>query len=328
MKERIAMTRENSNYTGDRDLPESAVYSNSRVTQVKGYLLTFFGGCGSLAFGISLLIVLITGLFFDGSALTVGVPVAILLPFFLISFLGLYKGMTALSRIRHFKNYVRILGRRTCISLSELAQNVGKSEGSVQKQIRKMIESGMFRQGHLDAEGKNFFVMDDSYDAYMLNKQNEAEKNAYKNNEALTDEVKHLIAQGKESIMKIRLGNELIADAAVSRKLDELEMIITKIFEYVEQHPESADETKKLMKYYLPTTIKLLDFYQKLDNQPVQGKNIRSSKKQIEETLDTLNLAFARLYDNLYQDTSMDINADISVLQTLLAQEGLTGERI
>ena len=44
--------------------------------------------------------------------------------------------------------------------------------------------------------------------------------------------------------------------------------------------------------------------------------------------LDTLNLAFAKLFDNLYQDTSMDITADISVLHTLLAQEGLTREEI
>ena len=89
-----------------------------------------------------------------------------------------------------------------------------------------------------------------------------------------------------------------------------------------------------MMKYYLPTTIKLLDSYEKLTEEELSGQhpdqltNIAKSKKEIEDTLDTLNLAFAKLFDNLYQDTSMDITADISVLHTLLAQEGLTGEEI
>ena len=153
-------------------------------------------------------------------------------------------------------------------------------------------------------------------------------KEAYKNNEALSDDVKKMIAEGQAYINRIHEINEAIKDEIVSQKLDGLETVITKIFEYVEQHPESAPETKKLMKYYLPTTIKLLESYQKLNDQPVQGPNIFKSKKEIEDTLDTLNQAFARLFDNLYQDTSMDIKSDISVLNTLLAQEGLTGEKL
>ena len=79
-----------------------------------------------------------------------------------------------------------------------------------------------------------------------------------------------------------------------------------------------------MLKYYLPTTIRLLEAYQELDDQPKATENILKSKKEIEDTLDTLNQAFAKIFDNLYQDTSMDINADISVLNTMLAQEGLT----
>ena len=72
----------------------------------------------------------------------------------------------------------------------------------------------------------------------------------------------------------------------------------------------------------------------KLTEEELEGQhpdrltNIAKSRKEIEDTLDTLNMAFAKLFDNLYQDTSMDITADISVLHTLLAQEGLTGEEI
>ena len=40
-------------------------------------------------------------------------------------------------------------------------------------------------------------------------------------------------------------------------------------------------------------------------------------------TLDTLNQAFEKLLDSVFQDTAWDVSSDISVLHTLLAQEGL-----
>ena len=52
--------------------------------------------------------------------------------------------------------------------------------------------------------------------------------------------------------------------------------------------------------------------------------SIISSKQEIEKTLDTLNMAFEKLLDELFQDTAWDLSSDISVLNTMLAQEGLT----
>ena len=85
-------------------------------------------------------------------------------------------------------------------------------------------------------------------------------------------------------------------------------------------------ERKKDVDYYLPMTVKLLKAYADMDAQPVQGENIQNSKREIEATLDTLNTAFEKLLDSVFQDTAMDVSSDISVLHTLLAQEGLTGD--
>ena len=105
-----------------------------------------------------------------------------------------------------------------------------------------------------------------------------------------------------------------------------MEMLVDRIFDRVEQNPESVDDIRKLMEYYLPTTVKLLEAYQELDAQPVEGENIRSSKREIEATLDTLNMAFERLLDSMFQETAWDVSSDISVLQTMLAQEGLVDD--
>ena len=84
----------------------------------------------------------------------------------------------------------------------------------------------------------------------------------------------------------------------------------------------------KLMDYYLPMTVKLLNAYADMDAQPVRGETIDGSKREIEATLDTLNLAFEKLLDDLFRDTAMDVSSDISVLNTLLAQEGLTEDEL
>ena len=136
-----------------------------------------------------------------------------------------------------------------------------------------------------------------------------------------------LIAQGRSYIRHIHECNDRIPDEAMSEKLARLEVVVTRIFTEEERNPEVVDDLKKMMSYYLPTTKKLLDAYCNLNEQPVGGQNIDTMKKEIEETLDTLNSAFEKLLDDLFEEQAWDISSDISVLNTMLAQEGLTGNR-
>ena len=107
-----------------------------------------------------------------------------------------------------------------------------------------------------------------------------------------------------------------------------MELIVQRIFLRAEAHPEVVPDLKKMMDYYLPMTVKLLRAYADMDMQPVHGETILVSKKEIEDTLDTINFAFEKLLDDLFVDTAMDISSDISVLNTLLAQEGLVEDEI
>ncbi len=126
------------------------------------------------------------------------------------------------------------------------------------------------------------------------------------------------------NLAHIHACNDAIPGEEMSEKLSRLELIVSRIFAQVEQHPDLADDLHKMMSYYLPTTRKLIDAYVDLDNQPVEGSNIANTKKEIEHTLDTINQAFELLLDSLFQDKAWDISSDISVLNTMLAQEGLT----
>lgn len=319
---------------------EAQLYSPGGKSRLKGYLLFALGIagiCGSLAGVLTLAIA--SGI--TGVALTVPKVILLLLTVF---FAGMtWKGSGTLKQIRKFKNYVKKIGKRPVITIEELADASGKNEKEVLKDIQDMVQKEMFLQGHLDLDEKKLFVTNESYKLYMKDKQRkieqqnlirEEQKKLELEQQKLPPEVRKLIADGNDYIEKIQKSNDAISDEIVSQKLYALEAVTRQIFDYVKNHPECADDTKKLMKYYLPTTIRLLDTYQKLTREEMEGQhpeqlsNIAKSKKEIEDTLDTLNLAFAKLFDNLYQDTSMDIKADISVLHTLLAQEGLTGEEI
>ncbi len=134
-----------------------------------------------------------------------------------------------------------------------------------------------------------------------------------------------LIDEGKRYIRHIHECNEKIPGEEITAKLTRLELVVTRIFREAEKDPGAVTDLRKMMSYYLPTTQKLLDAYCELDAQPVEGKNMAETKKEIESALDTINTAFENLLDSLYEEQAWDISSDISVLNSMLAQEGLTG---
>ncbi len=244
-----------------------------------------------------------------------------------------WKGTAMVGRVRRFRKYVEGLSGRTYCSVKELAEHLGRSEKYVKNDLRRLIRSGWFRQGHLDRMETCLIVSDETYMQYeQSQKQLEMRQRAEQENRkrvqqetaGLSDEVKAMIRTGEEYIRRIQKSNDAIPGEEISNKISYMQTVVEKIFQRVKESPECADDLRKFMDYYLPTTVKLLDAYEELDRQPVQGENISNSKKEIEKTLDTLNLAFEKLLDSLFEETAWDVSTDISVLHTMLAQEGLT----
>ena len=127
------------------------------------------------------------------------------------------------------------------------------------------------------------------------------------------------------AISEIRRLNDNIEDEEISNRIDHIEQVTGKIFDYVLEHPEKKSLVRRFLDYYLPTTIKLLHQYDRMDSLGVSGENITSTKAKIRGMLDTVCSAFDRQLDSLFQDESMDVSADITVLEQMMAQEGLTG---
>ncbi len=312
-----------------KNLP--ALYGSTTGKMLGGIFSTIGGGILTAFSGTSLLLTLIFSAVFDHALLTLS---NLLLLVLTGGGIGLLRfGIGSICRANRFEKYVRALGKKTTVKLTELAHATGKSVKFVKKEVRKFIETGMFPQGHLDAEETCLITSNETYAQFEKSRrelenrtrQEKLEKELEQTQRANTDpQLQEVLDRGNAYVRKIRACNDAIPGEEISRKISRMELIVEKIFERAREHPEIVPDLKKLMDYYLPMTVKLLDAYADMDAQPVQGQTIQTSKKEIEDTLDTLNAAFEKLLDSVFQDTAMDVSSDISVLHTLLAQEGLT----
>ena len=242
----------------------------------------------------------------------------------------IFSGAGDMNMVKRFQAYRKALGDKTQCSLEKLAAAVGRDVKFVRKEVTKMIERGWFTQGHLDKEKTLLITSHETYQNFEASRlefekrQREAALEAQKNpKDARLQEV---LDKGNAFVAQIRKCNDDIPGEEISAKMDRMEEIVRRIFRRAETNPEIVPDLKKLMDYYLPMTVKLLTAYADMDAQPVQGETIQTAKREIEDTLDTLNLAFEKLLDDLFRDTALDVSSDITVLQTLLAQEGLTDD--
>ena len=141
--------------------------------------------------------------------------------------------------------------------------------------------------------------------------------------EAGTD-VGRILDEGQRYLRNLKdLNNRIPDEDPFSDKLYRQEHIVSKIFAQLEKQPEKAPVLRKFMDYYLPTTEKLLQAYVELDQQPDVGDNITKTKKEISEAIDAINDAFENLLNKMFEDIAWDISSDISVMKTMLAQDGL-----
>ena len=320
------------NYSQNRPVPVTPRYLKGTSVKIGG---TFLAATGAV-FGLTSVIFLIITLI--GSVITAfDVVSGLIIGIFAVAFISFavmtYVGVDMVRTVGRFRQYVSVLRDREFCDIKEIASATGRDVRKVLKDVKKMITKGWFCQGHLDEKESCLMVSEHAWNQYTAlmedMKQRKAEEQAAQKKmqeeyDRLSPEVQKIVQAGDEYVRKIKAANDAIPGEVISAKISRMELLVDRIFDRVEQNPDSVNDMRRMMDYYLPITMKLLEAYEELDAQPVQGENIISSKKEIEDTIDTLNIAFEKLLDSLFQDTAWDVSSDISVLHTMLAQEGLT----
>lgn len=142
------------------------------------------------------------------------------------------------------------------------------------------------------------------------------------------EELDKVLADGEKAIGELRRLDESIEDEKISRDIVELEKTAKAIFEQVKAQPEKLPKIRKLMDYYLPTTLKLLNAYDRMSVAGISGENIDTTKEKVENMMTTIVESFRKQYDALFGADALDISTEISVLETMMVREGFAGERM
>lgn len=132
-----------------------------------------------------------------------------------------------------------------------------------------------------------------------------------------------LIVQGTKYIAEIQTANELIANEELSTKIVEIEDTAKKILKALQAQPSKQPQLRKFMTYYLPTTLKLLNTYHKLEVQDIQSENVSATMSKIHSAMDDISQAFKKQLDNMFSHEKLDISTDITVLENMLSNDGL-----
>ena len=238
--------------------------------------------------------------------------------------LGFFGGGLALAwagaqrskKAKRFRKYLALIGRRESISITTLAQAMPVSVHKACDDLQDMLDDGILKTGYLDMSTGRLVLSDEGLREEAPAPEPEPEE-AEEEPLDMTDDDAVL-----EAIRKL---NDDIEDEEMSRKIDRIGEITGKIFAYQKQNPSRAGQLRSFLSYYLPTTLKILKAYARMEEQGVEGENIRSAKARIEGMMDKVVEGFEKQLDKLFQDDAMDIATDVQVLERMLEKDGLSG---
>ena len=138
-------------------------------------------------------------------------------------------------------------------------------------------------------------------------------------------EVDPILEEGNRALSEMGRLYMSIKDPEIRSKINEIMRITDKITQDAIDDPKDIPQIKKFMNYYLPTTLKLLNSYDRMSSLGIEGENLDRSMKSINEMLDAAIEAYKKRLDSLFENQALDIETDIEVMNTMLAREGLTG---
>lgn len=245
----------------------------------------------------------------------------------------LLRGRSLQNRVQRARRYFALTREKMYMGIADMAARTDQSIRRLRRDMRKMLRAGIFPEGHMDGKQSVFVLNDETWNQYLITQKNWEEKKrlgedgtqtaqpAQPKEEILTEE-QQIEKDGHVYMDRLRELNVQIPGEVISNKLYQLDFLLQRIFSALKEHPEKCPQMRKFMDYYLPMTVKLVESYADFDRAGVQSGNVQSAKEEIERTLGSINQAFEKLLDELYQDAAFEAAADAKVLKTILAQDG------
>ena len=136
-------------------------------------------------------------------------------------------------------------------------------------------------------------------------------------------DVDQMLADIQQKLDTLHALNDALPDPELSAAMDRMEKAGRSIIEVVEAAPAKAKQVRRFANYYLPDAVHVLEQYAAMARQGVRGENAAAVRTQVEKNVGTIATAFENQLDALYASESMDLSADLAVLETLMKNQGL-----
>ena len=269
-------------------------------------------GIGAFATAVTFLGLLVSGSwFFDVLGVTSLVALCCCTPGAVMSIIGNKKH----NRVMRCRTYISMIGSRRCVSIKDLAAAIPTRYGKCVDDLQWMLGEGMLQGMYIDGTAKTLTYGDQQpqKEAPSAPKAAEQPVQTGPNGEKLYPEE-----------LRIRQLNDRITDDYVSARMDRLEELTHKILAYAEAHPEKENSLRQFRNHYLPKTFSILESYARMERMGVEGGNIGSAMKDVEDIMDKLVLGFEKQLDALFDSEALDVTTDVSVLENMMTMEGLS----
>ena len=137
------------------------------------------------------------------------------------------------------------------------------------------------------------------------------------------EDVDSMLTDIQKQLDTLHALNEALPDPQLSAAMTRMEKAGRSIVEAVESNPAKAKQVRRFANYYLPDAVNVLQQYAKLAKQGVRGENAASIRAEVEHNAVSIATAFENQLDALYAAESMDLSADLTVLQNMVKGQGL-----
>ena len=138
------------------------------------------------------------------------------------------------------------------------------------------------------------------------------------------EDVDAMLTDIQQKLDTLHTLNEQLPDPQLSAAMTRMEKAGRSIVEAVEANPAKAKQVRRFANYYLPDAVNVLQQYAKLAKQGVRGENAAAIRAEVEHNAASIATAFENQLDALYAAESMDLSADLTVLQNMLKGQGLS----
>ena len=292
------------------------------------------GIIGMVGFGTFLAIAMVFWLIF--SAMTViFLPLSIVFALcFTLSGALLNSGIRLRNLISRLSRYMAELSvKNDILSVDDLTAVTGFLPNQIKKDMRQLKRLDLNFDLYTDTGETTLMKGKSAFDHYLdiKRQRDEQARDEAERQRRLSDPetatMETFRGECELAIDRIHAANLMLPGDEISAELSELEKTMKRIFGHIENHPEKLPETRKLMNYHLPTTMKLIEKYCQYDTMEYQPDNVTAAKADIEKALTAANEAFANFLEGLYHEDTLDITTDAEVLKKMFEKDGLTGKK-